>query len=105
MLQARSGRKVGADLICTSAEPEQLWRFEQETEGTPFERMMKTAWTEFRLRPKGEETVVEIELGQKLRGLSRLGGLFVRSASGKTAEEALGNLSNALESPPPKGSR
>ena len=99
VLQAKSGRKVGADLICTNVESGTLWRFEQETDGTPFERMMKSAWTEFRLKPKGDDTEVEIELGQRLRGLARLGGLFVRSASGRTAEEALRNLSAALESP------
>ena len=98
VLQAKSGRRVGANLICTAEERPSLWRFEQDTEGTPFERMLKAAWTEIRLRDAGPDTLVELELGQKLQGLSRLGGLFVRSASGRTAEEALANLAGQLES-------
>lgn len=97
MLQAKSGRRVGAKLICTAADQETLWRFEQETDGTPFERMLKAAWTEMRLQAEGPHTLVELELGQRLQGLSRLGALFVRSASGKTAEEALAKLAGVLE--------
>lgn len=57
---------------------------------------MKTAWTEMRITPEGEGSSVELELGQRLRGLSRLGSLFVRSASVKTADEALESLESAL---------
>ena len=96
VLQAKSGKRIGANLICTLSDPPTVWRFEQETEGTPFERMMKTAWTEMRVRPDGGGTEVELELGQKLRGLSILGGLFVRSASVKTAEQALESLDAVL---------
>lgn len=96
VLQAKSGKRIGADLICTASEAPTVWRFEQETEGTPFERMMKTAWTEMHIRPDGGGSEVELELGQRLRGLSRLGTLFVRSASVKTAEQALESLETAL---------
>lgn len=98
VLQAKSGKRIGADLICTTAQPPAVWRFEQETDGTPFERMMKTAWTEMRITPDGDGSSVELELGQRLRGLSRLGTLFVRSASVKTADEALESLESALTS-------
>lgn len=96
VLQAKSGKRIGADLICTVSEPPTIWRFEQETEGTPFERMMRTAWTEMRVCPDDGGSEVQLELGQRLRGLSRLGALFVRSASVKTAEEALEALETAL---------
>jgi hypothetical protein len=97
MLQARSGKRLGASLICTAADQPVLWRFEQETEGTPFERMMRAAWTEIRISPQGEGSQVELELGQRLQGLSRLGVLFVRRASARTAYEALESLESALE--------
>ena len=97
VLQARSGNRLGASLICTVADRPEVWRFEQETVGTPFERMMKAAWTELRISPEGDGAELELELGQSLHGLSRLGALFVRRASAKTAGEALDALETALE--------
>jgi len=99
VLQAKSGNRIGAEMICTDAVEPERWRFEQETDGTPFERMMSEAWTEIRIRPgRPHGSRVEIELHQRLRGLSRLGALFVRSASRKTADEALAGLEAALSS-------
>ncbi len=100
MLQARSGNRLGANLICTVADRPAVWRFEQETEGTPFERMMTGAWTEIRISPEGRGSRVELELGQSLRGLSRLGGLVVQRASARTAREALESLEIALDGDP-----
>lgn len=97
VLQAKSGNRLGAEMICTAASEPTLWRFEQETDDTPFERMMSEAWTEIRINPKrGSGSEIELELGQRLRGMSRLGFWFVRSASRRTAEQALSALEEAL---------
>ena len=98
-LAAKSGNKIEANLICTRADAPGTWRFEQRPEDTPFEKMLKEAWTELRIAAGPNGTSVELELGQKLQGMARLGALFVRSASAKTAQEALGNLAAALDEP------
>ena len=57
----------------------------QELEGTPFERVLREAETSIAIEPGGGGTRVADHAGQKLRGLSRLGGFMVRRATRKLA--------------------
>jgi uncharacterized protein YndB with AHSA1/START domain len=88
----KKGRPVRADFRLLESDVAWQRRWEQELIGTPFERVLNEAVTEIRLEPAEGGTRVRIELRQKLRGYSRLGGLMLRRASGAKLDEALDGL-------------
>jgi hypothetical protein len=57
---------------------------------------MSEALYEFELEPEGEGTRVALRARVRLRGLSRLGALQVRHATGRRLHEALDNLTELL---------
>ena len=69
--------------------------WEQEIEGTPFERVLGESVTEIVLEPAAGGTRVTIEQRQKLRGYSRTGGFLLRRATGGKLDEALDGLARA----------
>src|ERR671919_1259361 len=74
VLEARDGRGVRADFRCTSAAAGERYVWEQQLEGSPFERVLRSSVTEIGLAPAGaEKTEVTVTSRQRLRGLSRLG--------------------------------
>jgi hypothetical protein len=88
----KKGRPVRADFRLLESEPPWRRRWEQEVIGTPFERVLNEAVTAIQLEPAEGGTRVRIELRQKLRGYSRLGGLMLRRATGAKLDEALDGL-------------
>lgn len=99
VLGTEGGRGVRADYRCVSAAENERYLWEQEVAETPFERILKGARTEVRLRPTDGETEVTLEIHQALRGLSRLGSPWMRRATGQTLSEALEGLDRALGGP------
>jgi uncharacterized protein YndB with AHSA1/START domain len=91
------GRPVRADYTVLASEPPKRREWRQEIEGSPFERVFSEAVTEVRLEPDESATRVTIELRQRLRGLSRLGGFMVKRASRRLLDEALEGLRVACE--------
>ena len=91
-LSTDRGRTVRADFVVVASEPLVLRAWEQEVEGTPFERIVGYARTEVRLSADGDRTRVTLELRQRLRGLSRLGGFMLRRANRRVLDEALDAL-------------
>jgi carbon monoxide dehydrogenase subunit G len=96
VLMTRKGRPVRADFRVLVSDPpgpggtsagRRVWR--QETEGTPFERVLGEAITEVVLEPRDGDTRVTISLTHRLRGYSRTGGLLLRRATRKRLSEAL----------------
>ena len=96
LLRAKSGRAVRADFKVLEKRRGQMLSFEQELAGSPFERVLSASRTEIAIEPSGDGTQVAIMLTQRLRGLSRLGGLMVRRATRKILDEALDGLEHAL---------
>ena len=96
LLRAKSGRAVRADFKVLEKRRGQMLRFEQELAGSPFERVLSESRTEIAIEAAGDGTEVAITLTQRLRGLSRLGGLMVRRATRKILDEALDGLEHAL---------
>jgi uncharacterized protein YndB with AHSA1/START domain len=96
VMKTEAGAVVRADFRRVSAaEPSRLiW--EQETEGTPFERIMHHSRVEVMLDRAGGETRVKLTANQRLRGLSRLGGGMMRRGTARTLDEALDGLEQAL---------
>ena len=92
------GKPIRADYRLIASEPPSRREWEQEVADSPFERVLQESVTEVRLDPQGEAaTCVTIEVRQRLRGLSRLGGFMVRRASRRLLDEALEGLRVACE--------
>jgi uncharacterized protein YndB with AHSA1/START domain len=67
--------------------------WEQEIEGTPFERVLDESVTEVTLEPASGGTAVTLERRQRLRGASRVGGgMMLKRATAKRLDDALDGL-------------
>jgi hypothetical protein len=97
VLATAKGRAVRADYRVVASEPPRRRRFAQELEGSPFERLLRSSEIEIALTPAAEGgTEVTMELSQRLRGASRLGGFMFRGAARRTLDEALESLERAV---------
>ena len=98
VLATTKGRNVRADYRIVASEPPRRRRFAQELEGSPFERLLRSSEVEIALAEteQGSGTEVTMELAQKLRGASRLGGFMFRGAAKRTLDEALESLERAV---------
>jgi uncharacterized protein YndB with AHSA1/START domain len=97
VLETQQGRGVRADYRCvSSAEPERyVW--EQQLEGSPFEKHLKAARVEIELHAAGEgETRVVMTSSQTMRGMSRLGGVLMRKGQRDILDSALLGIEEAL---------
>ena len=98
VLATTKGRNVRADYRIVASEPPRRRRFAQELDGSPFERLLRSSEVEIALAEtaQGSGTEVTLELAQKLRGASRLGGFMFRGAAKRTLDEALESLERAV---------
>jgi uncharacterized protein YndB with AHSA1/START domain len=88
----KKGRPVRLDFQLLSTEAPWRRSWQQEIEGTPFERVLDEAITEIVLEPEAGGTRVTIAQRQKLRGYSRTGGFLLRRATASRLDEALEGL-------------
>jgi carbon monoxide dehydrogenase subunit G len=95
VLMTRKGRPVRADFHLAELEEPRGVAWEQDLVGTPFERLLHSARTEVALAPAGAGTEITLTVRQKLRGWSRVGPFFFRSAARKQLDEALAGLERA----------
>lgn len=96
VLETAEGRRVRADYRCVSSAEGERYVWEQELEGTPFERHLKASRVEVGLREKGGGTEVKLAAVQTLNGMSRLGSPLMRRGQGKVLDEALDGIERAL---------
>ncbi len=96
VLETAQGRGVRADFRCLSAAEDERYVWEQELEGTPFAKHLRSSRVEIGLRPRDGETEVSIASVQTLRGMSRMGSPMMRHGQGTILEEALDGLERAL---------
>jgi uncharacterized protein YndB with AHSA1/START domain len=96
VLETAEGRGVRADFRCLSSAENERYVWEQELEGTPFERHLRSSRVEIGLRARGEETKVSLTSAQTLRGMSRLGSPLMRRGQGEILKEALDGIERAL---------
>ena len=92
VFKTKRGRPVRADFRVVTSEPPTTRAWEQEVEGTPFERVLSASVIEVRLDPVAAGTEVTISQRQKLRGYSRTGGFLLRRATASRLDEALDGL-------------
>ena len=98
VLSTQDGRSLRADFRVVDSRAPERRAWEQELEGTPFERVFAAASTEVKLLPDGDGTRVTVVVHQQVRGSARLGGFMVRRATGRVLDEALDAL-EALHGP------
>jgi len=107
VMTTSKGRTVRADFRCTDATAGRRIVWSQELEGTPFESFLREAEVELRLeasptaaaeRATVDGTSVTVEGRRRLRGMSRLGSLMMRRATGRTLNRALDGIERAVAS-------
>ncbi|HSS33710.1 MAG TPA: SRPBCC family protein [Solirubrobacterales bacterium] len=96
VLQTAEGRGVRADFRCVSSATEERYVWEQELEGTPFAKHLRSSIVEIGLKSQGEKTAISIASVQQLRGMSRMGGPMMRHGQGRLLDEALDGIERAL---------
>jgi hypothetical protein len=98
VLETAEGRGVRADFRCLSSAKNERYVWEQQLEGTPFARHLRSSRIEIALRPAGEGEGTQIDLSsvQVLKGLSRLGSPMMRRGQGAILDEALDGIERAL---------
>jgi uncharacterized protein YndB with AHSA1/START domain len=99
VLGTERGKGVRADYRCTSAATGERYVWEQEVEGTPFERILRYSRMEIQLEEKGDGTAVRLASSERLRGLSRLGSPMMRMAISRRLDEALEGIERAVGEP------
>jgi uncharacterized protein YndB with AHSA1/START domain len=96
VLGTTEGRGVRADFRCLSSAEGERYVWEQQLDGTPFERHLRSSKIEIALRADGEGTEVGLTSEQSLRGMSRLGSPLMRHGQGEILNEALDGIERAL---------
>lgn len=96
VLATSEGRNVRADFRCVSSAEGERYVWEQELEGTPFERHLKALRVEVGIRGRNGETEVSLTEEQSLKGMSKLGSPLMRRARGDVLDEALDGIEAAL---------
>ncbi|MFL5832195.1 MAG: SRPBCC family protein [Solirubrobacteraceae bacterium] len=92
----KKGRPVRLDFQLLASEAPWRRTWQQDIEGTPFERVLDEAITEILLEPDPAGTKVTIAQRQKLRGYSRTGGFLLRRATASKLDEALDGIERLL---------
>ena len=93
-------RTCGPTTRCLYSRDGTAYAWEQEIEGSPFAKVLKSSVTRFELSPADDGTRVAVEQEQRMRGMSRLGGFMLRRATGDQLNEALDGLEHALTADP-----
>jgi len=96
VLETAEGRGVRADYRCVSSAAGERYVWEQQLEGSPFERHLRSSTVEVGLRPADGGCEVSLTSEQKLRGMSRLGSPMMRGGQGRILDAALDGLETAL---------
>ena len=85
-----------ADFRCLSSAENERYVWEQQLEGTPFARHLRSSRIEIALRASGGGTEVDLSSVQTLKGMSRLGSPMMRRGQGEILDEALDGIERAL---------
>jgi uncharacterized protein YndB with AHSA1/START domain len=93
VLASDKGRSVRADFRVEESLAPEVRRWRQEVEGSPFERILRSAAIEVRLAPDAPDgTRATVTIDQRFRGVGALGGFVARRAARRQADDALAGL-------------
>jgi uncharacterized protein YndB with AHSA1/START domain len=96
VLGTERGTGVRADYRATDLVAGERYAWEQEVEGTPFDRILRASALEVGVEGAGEGTLVTLTSRESLRGLSRLGAPMLKGAARRRLDEALDGVELAL---------
>ncbi|HEV7563690.1 MAG TPA: SRPBCC family protein [Solirubrobacterales bacterium] len=96
VLETAEGRGVRADFRCLSSAENERYVWEQQLEGTPFAKHLRSSVVEIGLRARDDGTQVSIASVQTLKGMSRMGSPMMRRGQGMIIDEALDGIERAL---------
>jgi carbon monoxide dehydrogenase subunit G len=97
VLETKAGRSVRADFRCLYSKEPSAYAWEQEIEGSPFAKVLRSSEIRIGLEGRNGTTMVSLEAQQRLRGLSRFGGGFMlKRATSSQLDQALDGLEHAL---------
>jgi uncharacterized protein len=96
VLETERGTGVRADFRCVASRPGEVYAWEQDIEGTPFERILRRAAIAIDLEADPGGTRVALTSDETLRGLARLGSTMMRGAARRRLDEALAGIERAL---------
>ncbi len=96
VMETERGTGVRADYRCTGATAPRRYEWEQQIEGTPFERVLRASSVEITLGPAVSGTEVTLTSDVALRGLSRLGSTMMRGATRQRLDDALAEIDRVL---------
>lgn len=96
VLATSEGRSVRADFRCVSSAEGERYVWEQELEGTPFERHLNGLRVEVGMREREKGTEVSLTEEQSLKGMSKLGSPLMKRARKDVLDEALDGIEAAL---------
>jgi carbon monoxide dehydrogenase subunit G len=96
VLQTQAGRHVRADFRCLYSKAPSAYGWEQEIEGSPFAKVLRSSEIGIELEQSDGDTLVTLRAEQRLRGLSRFGGFMLKRATNRQLEDALAGLERAL---------
>ncbi|HEX6204606.1 MAG TPA: SRPBCC family protein [Solirubrobacterales bacterium] len=96
VLATSEGRSVRADFRCVSSAEGERYVWEQELEGTPFERHLNGLRVEVGMRERDGGTEVSLTEEQSLKGMSKLGSPLMMRARKDVLDEALDGIEAAL---------
>ena len=97
VLMTDKGRSIKADYRVELSKGGERRIWSQELSGTPFERLFREVVFEVDLAPGSGGTEVALETRQKPRGWARFGGVMLRKAAKRQADEALAGLAGLVE--------
>jgi uncharacterized protein YndB with AHSA1/START domain len=96
VLETAEGRGVRADFRCLSSADNERYVWEQQLQGTPFAKHLRSSVVEIGLRARDDGTQVSIASVQTLKGMSRMGSPMMRRGQGMIIDEALDGIERAL---------
>ncbi len=96
VLRSSRGRDVRADFRVAIAEPPHRLRWEQQVEGGPFERFVRSASISLTLEAQGDGTLVELELERRMAGMARISAPLMRRRTGALLDQALDALQRSV---------
>jgi uncharacterized protein YndB with AHSA1/START domain len=96
VLGTERGTGVRVDYRCTGATHPERYAWEQDIEGTPFEKILRSAALAIHLEGRNGGTVVTLAGNERLRGLSRLGSPMMRRAIRQRLDQALDGIQRAV---------
>jgi len=96
VLETERGSGVRADYRCTGSTRPVRFAWEQQVDGSPFERVLRSATLEIGLEREAGGTEVTLTSEEKLRGVSKLGSPMMRGAARSRLDEALDGIERVL---------